>query len=201
MTISWYSISISPQSGGGAIFNGYFSVDNNTNLVTAFYETINGSTNFNNNVLGPSDKPDRFANNLFINNSFSINGLNFTSISLQKYYLRNEPFFNLYSKYILWVVGRDLTRNITVTPISDPTTPISDPTTPISDPTTPISDPTTPISDPTIYVNNGFQLYNFLNSNREQCIITNDISVNFNLTSSNGIKTILSDNLIKITKI
>ena len=58
-----------------------------------------------------------------------------------------------------------------------------------------------PISDPTIYVNNGLQLYDFLNSNREQCIITNNISVNFNLTSSNGIKTILSDNLIKITKI
>jgi len=53
MTISWYSISISLQSGG-AIFNGYFSVDNNTNLVTAFYETINGSTNFNNNILLPT---------------------------------------------------------------------------------------------------------------------------------------------------
>jgi hypothetical protein len=38
---------------GGAIFNGYFSVDNNTNLVTAFYETINGSTDFNNNILIP----------------------------------------------------------------------------------------------------------------------------------------------------
>jgi len=54
MTISWYSISISPQSGGGAIFNGYFSVDNNTNLILAFYETINGSTNFNNNILLPT---------------------------------------------------------------------------------------------------------------------------------------------------
>ena len=42
---------------GGAIFNGYFSVDNNTNLVTAFYETINGSTNFNNNILGPNPFP------------------------------------------------------------------------------------------------------------------------------------------------
>jgi len=54
MTISWYSISISLQSGGGAIFNGYFSVDNDTNLLTAFYETINGSTNFNNNILIPT---------------------------------------------------------------------------------------------------------------------------------------------------
>ena len=41
MTISWYSISIS-GTAGGAVFNGHFSVDNNTNLVTSFYETING---------------------------------------------------------------------------------------------------------------------------------------------------------------
>jgi hypothetical protein len=54
MTISWYSIIISLQSGEGVIFNGYFSVDNTSNLVTAFYETINGSTNFNNNILIPT---------------------------------------------------------------------------------------------------------------------------------------------------
>lgn len=40
--------------GGGAIFNGYFSVDNDTNLVTAFYETIAGLTNFNKNILIPT---------------------------------------------------------------------------------------------------------------------------------------------------
>ena len=56
-------------------------------------------------------------------------------------------------------------------------------------------------SSVSLYIQNGFQLYDFLNSDREQCIITNDINVNFNLTSSNGIKTILSNNLIKITKI
>jgi hypothetical protein len=158
---------------GGAIFNGYFSVDNNTNLVTAFYEAINGSTDFNNNVLGPPDKPWSPIDNLFIYNSFTNNGLNFTSISLQNYYSSNEPYFNLYSNFLLYIYGRDLTNKITVTLITDPT----------------------------IYVTNSLQLNNFLNSNGEQCIITNDISVNFNLTSSNGIKTILSDNLIKITKI
>jgi len=172
MAISWYSISISPQNGGGSIFKGYFSVDNNTNLVTAFYETINGSTNFNNNILGPPNNPWSPTDNLFINNSFTYNGLNFTSISLQNFYSSNQPYFNLFGKFVLFR-NNDLTRKIIVTPISNPT----------------------------IYVNNGFQLYDFLNSNREQCIITNDISVNFNLTSSNGIKTILSDNLIKITKI
>jgi hypothetical protein len=52
-----------------------------------------------------------------------------------------------------------------------------------------------------LYIQNGEELYEFLNGYITQGVITNDISVNFNLTSSNGIKTILSDNLIKITKI
>jgi hypothetical protein len=47
---SWYSISICLASGE-EVFNGNFVVDNTTNLITAFYETINGSTNFNNNIL------------------------------------------------------------------------------------------------------------------------------------------------------
>jgi hypothetical protein len=50
-------------------------------------------------------------------------------------------------------------------------------------------------------ITNGSKLYEFLNSDSEECIVTNDISVSFNLTSSNGIKTILSSNLVKITKI
>ena len=143
-------------------------------MVTAFYETINGSTNFNNNILGPPDNPWWPTDNLFIGDYFTFDGLNFTSISLQNYYSSNQPYFNLYGKFILYR-NNNLTNNIIITPISDPTIYVT--------------------------VTNGFQLYNFLNSNREQCIITNDISVNFNLTSSNGIKTILSNNLIKITKI
>lgn len=53
MNNSWYSIEISLQSGG-VLFNGYFKVNNTTNLVIEFYETINGSTNFNNNILIPT---------------------------------------------------------------------------------------------------------------------------------------------------
>ena len=49
--VSWYSVGIALQSDGVTFFNGYFSVDNTTNLVTGFYETINGSTDFNNNIL------------------------------------------------------------------------------------------------------------------------------------------------------
>lgn len=47
---SWYSINISLQSNGNTIFNGYFNVDNTTNLILSFYETINGNT-YNNNIL------------------------------------------------------------------------------------------------------------------------------------------------------
>ena len=171
MTITWYAISISLQSGG-VIFNGYFSVDNDTNLVTAFYETINGSTNFNNNILGPPDKPWSPTDNLFINYSFSGDGLNFTSNTLQNIYNTNEPYFNLYDKFILYN-DDDLTDNITVVSIIDPT----------------------------IYVENGEQLNDFLHSNREKCIITNDIEVNFNLSSSNNIKNLLTDSFYKIVKI
>ena len=76
MTISWYSISIvSPIDG--IIFNGYFSVNNVTNLVISFYETINGSTNFNNNILIPTGTGTQFGNYLgFI--TYKIDILNLT---------------------------------------------------------------------------------------------------------------------------
>lgn len=51
---TWYSITINLQTDGTTIFTGYFSVDNTTNLVTSFYEKINGSANFNNNILIPT---------------------------------------------------------------------------------------------------------------------------------------------------
>jgi hypothetical protein len=51
MTISWYSIYISLSPEGNRIFNGYFSVDNTTNVVQSFYETIDNVTNFTNKIL------------------------------------------------------------------------------------------------------------------------------------------------------
>lgn len=90
MRISWYSISISLKSGGGVIFNGYFSVDNNTNLVTAFYETINGSTNFNNNILIPPNQsfygsPDNIYQSGWL--QFSNDGCAISSMS----FINNPP--------------------------------------------------------------------------------------------------------------
>ena len=132
MTISWYSVSISPQSGGGAIFNGYFSVHNNTNLVTSFYETINGSTNFNNNILIPTgtgvavgsylgftiyDAGFATYDNAYLSNwlQFDINGVIINSMSAYPEYNR----FNLYAD----IIGGETINNqclFTITPISDP---------------------------------------------------------------------------------
>ena len=74
----------------GAIFNGYFSVDNNTNLVTAFYETINGSTDFNNNILIPLNQsiygsPDNIYQSGWL--QFDSNGCAINSMS----YYTNPP--------------------------------------------------------------------------------------------------------------
>ena len=45
--ISWYSIHIVEDTV--TIFEGYFVV--NSNIIVGFYETINGTTNYNNNLL------------------------------------------------------------------------------------------------------------------------------------------------------
>lgn len=100
MTISLYSISISLQSGGVTIFNGYFSVDNTTNLITAFYETVNGYINFNNNVLyGPANDPWPTPNNYFYKDTktFTYDGPNIISVSLQNAFKTFTPYFNLYN--------------------------------------------------------------------------------------------------------
>ena len=88
MTISWYSISISLESGGGPIFNGYIRVQND--LVTAMYETINGSTDFNNNIH--LNDTNNGADNSFINNNFSQGG---TNINYMDYYSNpNSPNYD-----------------------------------------------------------------------------------------------------------
>jgi predicted 3-demethylubiquinone-9 3-methyltransferase (glyoxalase superfamily) len=81
------------------IFNGFFSVDNTTDLVTAFYETINNSTDFNNSILANNNYQD--ADYKFINNNFTVGG---TNINYMNYYNNQDSpgynpayaFFNLY---------------------------------------------------------------------------------------------------------
>jgi hypothetical protein len=100
MPVSWYSIELSLQSV--AIFNGYFSVDND--LVTAFYETIGGSTDFSNSILGPANNPWEEADNIFFQSTlaFSDDGVNITSTLLQNEFDSPTPYYNLYNSYVLY---------------------------------------------------------------------------------------------------
>jgi hypothetical protein len=103
MGIRWFSINLSLN--GNQIFNGYFSVDDTSNLIISFYETLNGSTNFNNNILGPPTEPWDSPDNLFIidDYSFTDNGVNITSISLKNAFPQvPNQYFNLYGKYVVW---------------------------------------------------------------------------------------------------
>jgi len=101
---SWYSINIKNISDFPdeiLIFRGFFKVNNVTNFIVEFYETINGVTNFANNILQP---------NTINNNNFYFDGWHgFNSygpvITSMSYY---EDFhyigFNLYN-------GNDNGRN------------------------------------------------------------------------------------------
>lgn len=130
MTISWYSISISLQSGE-IIFNGYFSVDDTANLVTAFYETVNGYTDFNNNIYVNNGYYGE--DSLFVNNNFSYGG---TNINYMNYY--NNPvlpnYNSSYAFFTIWFDGNyvfsplsiigdtlnDIYVNTIINPITNP---------------------------------------------------------------------------------
>jgi len=76
MTISWNSIRISLTSGGSVIFNGYFSVDDTTNVIQNFYYVNNNQ--YVDILL--RDLEDYYADNKFIGNNFTKNGINILSV-------------------------------------------------------------------------------------------------------------------------
>ena len=143
MTISWYSIAISLQSGGGSIFNGYFSVDNTTNLVTAFYETINGSTDFNNSILIPTGTgvavgsylgftTYSYAGFAIYDNAYLSNWLQFDNYGVIINSMSTYPEYNLFNLWAtntgdetinnIGIVSNNQFRNslFTITPVTDP---------------------------------------------------------------------------------
>lgn len=86
MTFSLYSISVTNDQPNPrfTIFNGYFVVDDNINLVILFYETINGSTNYFKNILIPQSQsvlgnPDNIYQNGWL--QFNSNGCCINSMS------------------------------------------------------------------------------------------------------------------------
>ena len=76
MTISWHSISISLTAGGSVIFNGYFSVDDTTNVIQNFYYVNNNQ--YVDILL--RDLGDYGSDNQFINNNFTIGGTTILSV-------------------------------------------------------------------------------------------------------------------------
>lgn len=75
MANSWYSINISSGSTGKTILNGYFSVNNITNVIQKFYN----ANNIGVNILDYTDD-DYGANYIFTNNDFTYGGTTITSI-------------------------------------------------------------------------------------------------------------------------
>ena len=110
MTISWHSISISLTTGGSVIFNGYFNVDDTTNVIQNFYYVNN-----NQYVDILLNLGDYSSDNQFINNNFTDGGTNILSVipyintnyntpyKLQLYRGANEDFiaYNLTNAYTL----------------------------------------------------------------------------------------------------
>lgn len=141
MTISWYSISFNR-------FSGYFKVDGEN--VIAFYETINGTTDFNTNILRFSAVGDLFSpTNIFrSSDGFINNGINILSNTLLNigYDVNREhhyPYFKIYTRQqfdlntlfspnrtminVLYVTNFYdsylVVNNYNITAISDPTLP------------------------------------------------------------------------------
>jgi hypothetical protein len=112
--ISWYKISVSLDET--IIFNGYFSMNDTTNEITSFYETISGVTPFN-NILAPKQCCNfEFTDNKFYPSSggFGKYGVNLTQFS---YYGNVSPFYNLGFNNQLWKCNTgsnyiDVTMNI-----------------------------------------------------------------------------------------
>jgi hypothetical protein len=115
--------------GGGQIFNGYFKVNDLSHKVLEFYETINGSTNFNNNIFADVD----FSFNRYINNNdfeMVVNSMNYYSNPSFPNYNPTYAYFKFYkdSDFSLNIIFNENKEAVvqydvlfTIQSISDPT--------------------------------------------------------------------------------
>jgi hypothetical protein len=101
MTILWFSVDVSIQYQATIVFvKYYFSVDDETSTITAFYNYDNIGTD----ILGPATLPNPFpnsqltANNIFNINTleFTYNGTNFTDPTLQTTLNNNTPYYSFF---------------------------------------------------------------------------------------------------------
>ena len=126
MALSWYSITISATSDSSVIFNGYFSVNTATNLVTAFYDRSLPLNGFYQDVKLPKNDPDAEPN---ANDDYPFNGggLNFSSEALKTFFGITQNHFNIFKNgdsIRLYTLLTDLTTPLytipTPTSIPDP---------------------------------------------------------------------------------
>lgn len=104
----WYSISLKfygddlryltyGLDNKSPFFTGYFKVNENDNIVE-FYETIDGNTNFSQNILGATNIPKASNNKFFASrNAFSTDGVNIQSELLRTKFNTNSFHFNLHT--------------------------------------------------------------------------------------------------------
>ena len=100
MSLSWYSISISLQSGGSPFFNGYFSVNTTTNTI---YHFVNANSTTVNLLTYPTNNYD--GDNKFISGNFSFGGTVISNI---------PPLNNQYgaSAWNIWYSNGDTFPNM-----------------------------------------------------------------------------------------
>jgi hypothetical protein len=116
---------------GGAIFNGYFSVDNATNLVQGFYDLSLPTTSGYTNVILPTNDYASFylAENIY---PFDINGLNFYSTALQNVFSIYQNHFNIYLDNLVYFLYTHTTSNIETPPYAIVLQQISGPPSPMT---------------------------------------------------------------------
>lgn len=129
MTSSWFSVTVNLNED--KVFSGIFRVDNN--IVTEFYQTTDGNTDFTNNILIPRGGLENndniyvspgqyFSNNgigIRLNSNFVISGDKIVSLLLYNTEIKITPLLSFY-EYIRFYhddnayrINNNYTYNIT----------------------------------------------------------------------------------------
>jgi len=107
MDLSWNSVAVFLKDTSDNILTGYFSVDSSTNIVQQFYQIIDGSANYDNNILMPPgsqmsyySRPQEFNNNVYdISTNYFSNGGIAVKVSLNVLGCSISSIQMVYSNY------------------------------------------------------------------------------------------------------
>jgi len=112
--------------GGGAIFNGYFSVNNSTSLIQGFYDLSLPTSSGYMDVLLPTNDAASYlrADNKY---PFTDPGTNFYSTALQTFFSIGQNHFNIYFGGNILSLFTSATGGLIVPPYTIITSPISGP--------------------------------------------------------------------------